>query len=93
MFGGIDLVKQLNWMNVMSRWEYFECLFVFKCIHGMAPRYLTNNITMEIEIRKNVNTRTHDMNVQIPFPNSETGKKRLHYSGGKKWNVFPGNIK
>ena len=59
----------------------------------MAPDYLTNNITMEIEIRKNVNTRKHDMNVHIPFPNSETAKKGLYYSGGKKWNDLPGNIK
>ena len=59
----------------------------------MAPDYLTNNITMEIEIRKNVNSRTHDMSVHIPFPNSETAKKSLYYSGGKKWNDLPGNIK
>ena len=75
-------------MNVTERLDYFECLLVFKCIHGMAPGYLTNNITMDIEIRKNVNTRTHDMNVHIPFPNSETVKKSLYYSGGKNGMIY-----
>ena len=54
---------------------------------------MTNNITMDKEIWKNFNTRTHDMNVHIPFPNSETAKKSLYYSGGKKWKDLPGNIK
>ena len=31
--------------------------------------------------------------MHIPFPNSETAKKSLYYSGGKKWNDLPGNIK
>ena len=52
------------------------------------PDYLTNNITMEIEMRKNVNTRTHDMNVHIPFPNSETENSLLF-----RRNDSPGNIK
>ena len=37
---------------------------------------------MDKEIWKNFNTRTHDLNVYIPFPNSETAKKSLYYSGG-----------
>ena len=43
---GIDIVKNLKWMNVIQRRVYFVALSVFKCIHGMSPSYLSNCITM-----------------------------------------------
>ena len=49
--------------------------------------------TMDIEIRKKVSTGILEMSVHLPFPNSGTAKKSLYYSGGKKWNDSPGNIK
>ena len=58
----------------------------------MAPDYLTNNIVMDIEVR-NVNTRTHDMNVYIPFPKNELAKRSFYYSGGKNWNDLRDNVK
>ena len=89
---GIDLVKQLKWMNVNERFLYFERLLMFKCIHGMAPDYLTNGIIMDIEIR-NVNTRTHDMNVYIPFPKNELAKQSIYYSAGQNWNDLQPDLK
>jgi len=89
---GNDLVKQLKWMNVSERIKYFERLLMFKCIHGMAPEYLCNQVTMEIEVR-NVNTRSHDMNVYVPFPNNEMSKKSLFYSGAKYWNSLSAETK
>ena len=89
---GIDLVKQLRWMNVNERFLYFERLLMFKCIYGMAPDYLTNGIIMDVEV-KNVNTRTHDMDVYIPFPKNELAKRSFYYSGGKNWNNLPPKLK
>ena len=47
---GIDIVKNLKWMNVFQRRGYFVALPVFKCIHGMSPSYLSDCITMYKEI-------------------------------------------
>ena len=47
---GIDIVKNLKWMNVIQRRDYFVALSVFKCIHGMSPSYLSDCITMYNEI-------------------------------------------
>ena len=89
---GIDLVKQLGWLNVKQRYLYFQHLTIFKSIHGMAPIHLVNNVTMEIEIA-NVNTRKHPMNLHIPRPINETHKRMLFYRGAKSWNELPGHIK
>ena len=58
----------------------------------MAPDYLTNGIIMDVEV-KNVNTRTHDMDVYIPFPKNELAKRSFYYSGGKHWNSLPNDLK
>ena len=50
---GIDIVKNLKWMNVIQRRDYFVAFSVFKCIHGMSPSYLSDCTTMynAIEVR------------------------------------------
>ena len=42
----IDIVKNLKWMNVIQRRDYFVASTVFICIHGMSPSYLSDCITM-----------------------------------------------
>jgi len=64
---GIDLVRKLGWMDVKQRFLYFLNILMFKCIHGMAPYYLTNEIIMQIEI-SNIVTRTIEMNVYVSVP-------------------------
>ena len=41
---GIDIVKSLFWMNVRQRRNYFTLLMVFKCLNGIAPRYLSHYV-------------------------------------------------
>ena len=55
---GMDLVMKLNWMNVRERFFYFQTLLIFKCIHGFAPVYLTNNVLFDFEISKKKNKNT-----------------------------------
>ena len=89
---GIELVKQLGWMNVKQRFLYFQNLTIFKCIHGLAPTHLVNNVTMEIEI-SNIRTRKHPMNLHVPLPLNETHKRMLFYRGAKSWIQLPSDIK
>ena len=49
-FRGIEFVKELNWMLVSVRRDYFTEVLMFKCIHGLAPDYLCNEVTMQIEV-------------------------------------------
>ena len=43
---GIVIVKNLKWMNVIQRGDYFVALSVFKYIHGMSASYLSDCITI-----------------------------------------------
>lgn len=91
-FRGQDLCKSLNWMIVRERCKYFTILLMFKCIHGLAPAYLCDQITMLIEVNNRC-SRSHDMNVYIPMPRSELSKMSFNYIGATFWNALPNNLK
>ena len=91
-FRGLDLVKKLGWMTVLQRFLYFRLLLVFKCIHGLAPPYMCNNIIMDIEIKGN-RTRKHDMDLYLQFPESEFHKNMFFYGAARSWNNLPSHLK
>ena len=54
---GIDLVRQLKWMTITQRRDYFTSLMMFKCVHGMAPNYLCDSITLHKDIANRITRR------------------------------------
>ena len=34
--------RQLHWLDILSQARFKICLLVYKCLHWMAPRYLSN---------------------------------------------------
>ena len=89
---GIELVKMLKWMNVKERCQYFTINLMFKCIHGLAPSYLANNVTMKFDVN-GINTRSHPMDVYIPYVSSQLGERSFQYIGAKLWNMLPSSLK
>ena len=71
-YRGIDLVRELQWLSISQRINYFLCVLVFNCIHGNAPRYLSDSIDMA--------SHMHDINTRLNMPsdvNVPLGK--IHY--------------
>ena len=63
---GVDLVKSLKLLTVRERRDYFLCLLTFKCIHGLAPHYLSDRIDMVFDVN-GYNTRsTNNMDIYLP---------------------------
>ena len=46
---GTDLVKSLKLQTIRERKDYFRCVFMLKCIHGLAPDYLSNDVTVVVD--------------------------------------------
>ena len=90
---GIDLVKSLNWMTVKQRIQYFTVTQMFKCIHGMAPNYLTNGIIMECEVNDRTTRSLNSLNVFVPFARTKAFEKSFSYHGAIAWNALPEYIK
>ena len=87
-----DIIKALKWMDVKQRCMYFTITLMFKCIHGLAPIYLVNDIVMNCNINVRT-TRSHAMNVYVPSASSEFAKRSFMYSGAVMWNALPSFLK
>ena len=78
---GIDLVKSLKLQAIRERRDYFLCFLMFKCIHGLAPLYLSNDVTMVVDIH-GYDTRSSDnMDLYVPRCTKELCKRSFLYTG------------
>jgi len=90
---GIDLVKKLGWQTVEERYKYLLSTLMFKSIHGLAPNYLCDNVTMLCDIVP-YNTRfAYNNNVHKPKPNTNKFKQSFVYKGADAWNQLPESVK
>ena len=65
---GVDILRSLNLQTVQERRDYFFCILMIKCIHGLAaaPNYSCNDVTMYLDIH-GYGTRSGDnMDLYVP---------------------------
>ena len=91
---GIDIVKRLQWMNVIERRDYFVALTVFKCIRGMAPTYISDCITIcnEVAVRDSRNSTSANL-LTLPYGSLDILKNSFAYRGPFIWNALPHDIR
>lgn len=78
------ILKELHWIPVKKHLYYRDAVLAFKCMKGMAPKYLSSQFIT----RESVSRRTN-----IPLFTSATGQKSFQYRIAKLWNELPSNIK
>ena len=52
-------------MNVHERRDYLMSILMFKCIHGLAPDYLCNEINMQSEISERTTRYLSSLNMHV----------------------------
>ena len=62
----IDLVWSLKLQTIRERRDYFLCVLMFKCIHGLAPHYLSNDVNMHVDIHGYDTRSAENMDLYIP---------------------------
>ena len=62
---GIDIIGSLKLRTVRERWDYFCVCLMLICIHGLAPHYLSNYITMHVDIHGYDTRRAENMDLYI----------------------------
>ena len=90
---GMLILKDLGWQTLDERRDYFLANLMFKCIHGMAPHWLTNQILMACESHDRTTRAAISMDVIVPQPRLEVFRNSFQYSGAKVWNNLPDHIK
>ena len=80
---GEVIVRDLHWQSFQQRRDYFIATMMFKCIHGLAPTHMINELEMVCE-RHAYSTRNADsLNVVVPKPNLACFKRRFRFSWAK----------
>ena len=85
-------MRQLKWMTVDERHEYFLSITAFKALHHLAPPYISNEFTF----RKDIGLRTSEktkLDVFLPSFTSTVKDKSVLTRSAKIWNNLPLSVK
>ncbi len=86
---GIDLVRELGWMNVRQRRDYFTLVLVYKALHGLAPAYVNDLFTFSRDIQTYSTRSTCTSQLHIPRVRKQVFKQSLQFNGPRLWNTLP----
>ena len=90
-----DIRDRLHWLPIQQRLEYKICLLIFKCIHQMAPVYLT---VMSDPVSASA-SRSHLRSAargDLVLPRSRTttyGQRSFSVTGPSPWNSLPLSVR
>ena len=83
---GIDLV-------IRKRRDHFLCVLMFKCIHGLSPHYLSNDVTMHVDIHGYDTRSAENMYLYIPRCTKGIYKRSILFTGSSLWTKLPPWVK
>ncbi|PIK35183.1 putative RNA-directed DNA polymerase from mobile element jockey-like, partial [Apostichopus japonicus] len=87
----LNILHSLHWLPVEFRIKFKVLLLVYKCIHGMAPAYLSDDLSFQVNTRytlRSSNTLT------VPRTKLKTyGDRAFPSAGPKLWNGLPISVR
>ena len=85
--------RQLHWLDVVDRVNYKIGLLVYKCLHGLAPGYLSDQCIPASTFagRDNMRSSTRlDRLLHVPRTKTKTlGPRGFYYAASAVWNSLP----
>ena len=79
---------QLHWLDIPQRITYKLCVQTFKCLHNLAPGYLSRHCTSVASLPGRAHLRSATSG-QLVVPSTRTmtlGNRGFHISGPVSWN-------
>ena len=90
---GIDLVRSLKLQTIRERQDYILCVLMFKCIRGVAPHYLSNDVTIHVDIHGYDTRSAENMAYIYHGAPKRFIKEVFSYKGSSLWNKLPTWVK
>ena len=85
----------LHWLDVTDRIRFRVCVQMFKCLHGMAPDYLSTMCHPASRLSGRQNLRSANRG-QLDVPRatlSSCGVRAFAHPGPSLWNTLPVHLK
>jgi hypothetical protein len=89
------LLRELHWLRVPERISYKLATLVFRCLHGMAPPYLANELhrVTDIEGRQRLRSAS-TVSLVVPSARLSTvGDRAFPVAAARVWNNLPPHVR
>ena len=91
------LLFQLHWLPVNERIHFKILLYVYKCLNGLGPAYLTSCLTLYTPAREGLRSSSDVTRLVVHRIHSRTLKsassKTFYHSAPRLWNALPSSIR
>ena len=86
--------QQLHWLEMPDRITFKLCTLVYRCLHGFAPRYLSDlctPATVHTHLRSSV---TLERSLSNPRMKTKTiGRRGFYLASSAAWNALPVHLR
>jgi len=87
-------LKILHWLPIKLRVKHKVLTLVWKCLHGLAPQYLKDTLTLDNRKRDNMRSGDNYQQLKVPLVRRETFANRsFDVAGPIWWNELPNLVK
>jgi len=88
------LLRDLHWLRVPQRVEYKLSVFVYRCLHNLAPEYLCDELRRVADISSRQRLRSSSTSALIIPPTrlSTVGDRAFPTAASRIWNSLPLHI-
>ena len=89
-----DALKTLHWLPIHQRIDHKILCIIYKCVNGVAPKYLCDLISVRSYPCRTRSSECGDKILNVPFTRKSTFADRsISVYGPKVWNALPINIR
>ena len=88
-----EMFSNLDWTAFRYKIIYFRYIFVYKCVHGLAPEYYSNYFHDLSKTHSKCTRQSSRHDLVVPRCRSEYCKHSLFYACPKLWNNLPVTIR
>jgi hypothetical protein len=89
-----ECLKALHWLPVRHRITHKVLCLVYKALHGAAPKYMTEMLTLKQQRRGSLRSNEDYMTLEEPCTKRKTFAHRsFSVMGAVLWNKLPNDIK
>jgi len=87
--------SHLHWLDAVDQVQFRVCIQVFRCLHKMAPEYLSTYCQPVSDISGRCHLRSADRG-HLDFPRvklASYGGRSFAYAGPSNWNSLPAYLR
>ena len=90
-------LKELHWLPISERIQYKIMLYVFKCINGSAPEYISSLLSIHCPVREGLRSSSDTTRLVEHKIHSRTlisaSEKTFYFMAPSLWNKLPITIR